>query len=125
MNIRQHEFKRPSLERLKEWISVEAVKLSIDSVLKKQGLQLTEHSTEIGTTLKSSSATATLKEVNHYDQIAFFPKLGAHYTKSTGVFDFDEVIFRSLWQQGSHANYNKYLRYYISDHRLLWAKFKC
>lgn len=97
----------------------------IYSVLKKQGLQLTEHSTEIGTTLNSASATATLKEVNHYDQIAFFPKLGVHYTKSTGVFDFDGVIFRKLWQLGSPANFNKYLRYYISDHRLLWAKFKC
>src|SRR5687767_9744816 len=95
----------------------------IYSVLKKYGLQLTEHSTEIGTTLKSASSS-TVKQVNHYDQIAFFPKMGVHYTNATGVFDFDDVIFKKLWDLGSHANFNKYLRYYISDHRPLWAKFK-
>jgi endonuclease/exonuclease/phosphatase family metal-dependent hydrolase len=95
----------------------------IYSVLVKHGLKLTEHSTEIGTTLKSASGS--LKEVHHYDQIAFFPKMDSHYTKSTGVFDFDTVIFKKLWEAETPARFNAYLRYYISDHRPLWAKFKC
>ncbi len=95
----------------------------IYSILMKNGLRLTEHSTEIGTTLKSATSSS-LREVNHYDQIAFFPKLGSHYTNATGVFDFDSAIFKKLWDTESHARFNQYLRYYISDHRPLWAKFK-
>lgn len=96
----------------------------IYSVLMKHGLRLTKHATEIGATLKSA-ATGSAKEVNHYDQIAFFPKLGAHYTDTGGVFDFDAVIFKKLWDTQTPAKFNQYVRYYISDHRPLWARFKC
>jgi endonuclease/exonuclease/phosphatase family metal-dependent hydrolase len=98
----------------------------IYSMLIKQGLQPTEHSSQIGTTLRSEGAQ-TAKTIHQYDQIAFFPKTNAHYTKTTGVFDYDSAIFAKLWEQVNKnlPKFNSYLRYYISDHRPLWAKFRC
>ncbi len=96
----------------------------IYSILIKQGLQPTDHSTEIGTTLPSEKKTRT-KRVYHYDQIAFFPHTGPRYTKDTGVFDYDGGVFPKLWKNRTQKEFNAYLRYYISDHRPLWAKFKC
>ncbi len=96
----------------------------IYSILIKHGLQPTEHSTQIGTTLKPESSN--LKAIRQYDQIAFFPKTNSFYTKTTGVFDYDDVIFKKLWETKKKlGDFNAYLRYYISDHRPLWAKFRC
>jgi len=99
----------------------------IYKILLKYGLVTTEHSTEIGTTLPTESKGKT-KTVYHYDQIAFFPNTGKHYTQETGVFDFDGALFGDLWKQveqkkRKQSEFNAYVKYYISDHRLLWAKF--
>ena len=74
------------------------------------GLELPAHSSEIGSNLASDK---------HYDQIAYFPgESKALVEGATGIFDFDGAIFPTLWKNGSNkANFNKYLRYYISDHR--------
>jgi hypothetical protein len=39
-----------------------------------------------------------------------------------GVFDFDAVVFSELWERGDRARFNAYLRYYLSDHRMMWVK---
>jgi endonuclease/exonuclease/phosphatase family metal-dependent hydrolase len=97
-------------------------------VLTKFGMILTEHSTLIGATLPSESRSSA-KEVYQYDQIAFFPSISQRYTNETGTFDFDAAIFKKLWNEveqkkKKQSQFNGYVKYYISDHRPLWARFK-
>lgn len=100
----------------------------IYSTLKKFGIILTEHSTQIGATLPSEAKSRTT-DVFQYDQIAFFPNTSHHYTGETGTFDFDGVIFKKLWQEveekkKKQSQFNGYVKYYLSDHRPLWGRFK-
>lgn len=88
----------------------------IYEALTRRGLHLPDHSTGIG----SSIATD-----NHYDQIAFFPgETQNEFTGRSGVFDFDGALFRTLWQTRGRKDFLAYMRYYISDHRILWAEFR-
>lgn len=87
----------------------------IYSVLRKRGLEKPEHSTRIGSTIASDK---------EYDQLMFFPnKSKQEFTGKAGVFDFDGAIFPQLWSSRTQKQFNAYLRYYISDHRPLWAQF--
>lgn len=88
----------------------------IYSALRKRGLQRPQHSTQI------ASSIATDAE---YDQIMFMPnKTNKEFTGKIGVFDFDGAIFKALWDKKTATQFNAYLRYYLSDHRPLWAEFK-
>ncbi len=87
----------------------------IYAALRKRGLQRPPHSTQI------ASSIATDAE---YDQIMFLPgKTDEEFTGNIGVFDFDGGVFKTLWENKSKAQFNAYLRYYLSDHRPLWAEF--
>jgi endonuclease/exonuclease/phosphatase family metal-dependent hydrolase len=89
---------------------------SIYGALTARGLQLPDHSTRISSSIFLDKA---------YDQIAFFPgPTKERFTKKMGVFDFDGVLFRKLWETRTEKQFRSYVRYYISDHRLLWAEFK-
>jgi hypothetical protein len=85
--------------------------------LTRLGLELPEHSSEIGSSIVSDS---------HYDQIAYLPRESRNLLDgATGIFDYDGVIFPDLWKKGTNkANFNMYLRYYISDHRPMWIRLK-
>lgn len=84
--------------------------------LTRRGLHLPEHSTEIGSSIASDS---------HYDQVAFFPQHTANdFTGRAGVIDFDGALFASLWKKRTKSQFLAYMRYYISDHRPLWAEFR-
>jgi endonuclease/exonuclease/phosphatase family metal-dependent hydrolase len=84
--------------------------------LTSRGLQLPDHSTRISSSISLDRA---------YDQIAFFPgSTKERFTKKMGVFDFDGVVFRELWETHTKNQFRSYLRYYISDHRPLWAEFR-
>ena len=88
----------------------------IFKALTKTGLQLPEHSTQIGSNLAGD---------HHYDQVAFFPTgAGAKFTGKAGVFDFDGAVFAALWATKTQAQFRSYVRYYLSDHRPLWAEFE-
>jgi endonuclease/exonuclease/phosphatase family metal-dependent hydrolase len=89
----------------------------IYNALTKFGLELPEHSTQIGSSIASDA---------NYDQIAFMPGMTSHcLTGQKGVFDFDTCLFPDLWQNGANKkNYKAYLRYYISDHRPMWVQLK-
>jgi endonuclease/exonuclease/phosphatase family metal-dependent hydrolase len=79
------------------------------------GLHLPEHSTETG---------SSIAEDNEYDQIAFFPgETEEQFTGQAGVFDFDGALFRTLWEERTPQEFLAYMRYFISDHRPLWAEF--
>ncbi len=60
---------------------------------------------------------------NHYDQVAFFPSETTELMRSD-VFDFDNMIFRGLWdnQDRTEDQFLSFVRYYVSDHRPLWAE---
>lgn len=86
----------------------------IYSVLTSRGLHIPAHSSQIGSTIATE---------RHYDQIAFFPGATSRdFTGSNGVFDFDGALFRRLWDT-SPGDFAGYTRYYISDHRPMWAEF--
>jgi endonuclease/exonuclease/phosphatase family metal-dependent hydrolase len=88
----------------------------IYQALTKRGLHLPEHSTEIGSSIATDS---------HYDQIAFFPgETQSEFTGKSGVFDFDGALFATLWETRGHEDFIAYMRYYLSDHRILWAEFR-
>jgi hypothetical protein len=40
------------------------------------------------------------------------------------VIDFDGAVFRDLWQARPAKDFRAYVRYYLSDHRPLWAEFR-
>jgi len=77
-----------------------------------KGLVLPGHSGQIG----SSVATD-----NRYDQVAMFPDPARRLLTGIGVFDFDGVVFKELWERGDPKVFSAYVRYYLSDHRVLWT----
>ena len=86
----------------------------IYKALTARGLELPLFSTVMGSNLDSDM---------HYDQVAFVPgPTREDFTGNTGVFDFDKVVFPDLWQR-SPRDFKTYVRYYLSDHRPLWAEF--
>lgn len=88
----------------------------IYTALRKRGLCRPEHSTHIASNISADK---------DYDQIMFFPgKTQPDFTSNIGVFDFDGAIFRGLWETRTAAQFRAYMRYYISDHRPLWAEFR-
>jgi hypothetical protein len=82
--------------------------------LTRRGLRLPAHSTEIGSSIARDK---------HYDQIAFFPgPEGEEAFEQVAVFDFDGAVFATLWRTRSRAEFLAYVRYHLSDHRILWAE---
>jgi endonuclease/exonuclease/phosphatase family metal-dependent hydrolase len=65
----------------------------------------------------------SLDGLKRYDQIAFFPEQTTQPSQ-VEIFDFDNVIFEDLYESVDLDAYRGYLRYYISDHRPLWAEFE-
>ncbi len=91
----------------------------IFSELAAYGLSIPKHATDImGTNLAGDM---------HYDEIAFFPsRTHEDFSGRMGVFDFDNAIFHRLWNfdhSDRRRRFFQYLRYYIADHRVLWAEF--
>lgn len=87
----------------------------IYEALTKRGLHIPAHSTEVGSSIASDS---------HYDQIAFFPEETQEAFVRSGVFDFDGALFSDLWESRGEKDFLAFTRYYISDHRPLWAEFR-
>jgi endonuclease/exonuclease/phosphatase family metal-dependent hydrolase len=81
--------------------------------LTSKGLKLPDHTSEVGSNLASDK---------HYDQIAFFPGHTEDCFRQMGVFDYDNVIFKTLYQSRPLKDFRGYLRYYLSDHRPLWME---
>lgn len=88
----------------------------IFKALTKRGLVLPEHPTEVG--------GSSLGGHKHYDQMAFFPGETKEFNERIGPFDFDNTLFRELWNEKRPAPFLAYVRYYVSDHRPLWAEFR-
>jgi len=96
-----------------------------DDVVKNGGLVFPKYETEfVGTNLAGDG---------DYDELAFFPsRTEEDFTGRIGVFDFDDAVFAELWPKDSEEPKKKkekkerffqYIRYYLADHRPLWAEF--
>lgn len=83
--------------------------------LTKRGLHIPKHSTQVASAIASD---------NHYDQVAFFPGETQKDFVRSGVFDFDGGVFTDLWEDRGEKDFKAFVRYYLSDHRPLWAEFK-
>lgn len=87
----------------------------IYDALTYRGLELPEHTSQIGSSIASD---------NRYDQIAFFPgSTKARFTGEMNVFDFDNALFRDLYEDKGLKPFLAFSRYRISDHRPLWIQF--
>jgi len=88
----------------------------IYEALTKKGLELPEHSSQIGSAIASDA---------HYDQIALFPgDVKQAFTGNKGVFDYDQVLFPDLFQTRGAKDYKTFAKYHISDHRTMWMEFQ-
>lgn len=84
--------------------------------MRKRGLVSPPHSTRIASAIASD---------NEYDQIMFFPgQTDQEFTGNIGVFDFDGGVFPTLWANRTKPQFKSYVRYFLSDHRPLWAQFR-
>ncbi len=76
-----------------------------------------------------NSEGSNLAGDKYYDQIFFLPKhVDDSFSGKIGVFDFDNAVFQNFWNQNSNdkegkQKFHQYIRYYLSDHRPLWAQF--
>ncbi len=88
----------------------------VHQALTARGLRVPEHSTRIASAISSDS---------DYDQLAFMPGVTADRYRSRGVFDYDGAVFPELYADGDREDeWTAYLRYYMSDHRPIWARFE-
>lgn len=85
----------------------------IYEALTARGLTLPPHMTKVG--------GSNVQDDKQFDQMAVFPGVMADSIKAMGVFDFDGAIFRKLWEEADEADFIAYVKYYMSDHRPLWA----
>lgn len=86
--------------------------------LTERGLSLPDFTTKVpGTNLDGDA---------HYDQMAVFPGPMHSAIQQTGVFDFDSAVFPGLWGETEKEKnkFQSYVKYYLSDHRPLWAELK-
>lgn len=61
-----------------------------------------------------------------YDHLVMVPNPRQRLNSRQGVFDLDTVLFAKLWSDTNKAQQDKFftfMRYYMSDHRLLWTAF--
>ncbi len=86
--------------------------------LTRRGLSLPPHSTKVGGSNLSDDA--------QYDQMGVFPGPMEEAIEHLGVFDFDGALFRALWgpTKAEQTKFRSYVKYYLSDHRPLWAQLK-
>jgi endonuclease/exonuclease/phosphatase family metal-dependent hydrolase len=83
--------------------------------LHAKGLKIPSHRTQfVGTNLAGDA---------DYDEIVFCPKRTAEdFTGKMGVVDFDTALCPDLYQQ-DRTHFYQYMRYYVADHRPMWAEF--
>ncbi|MEO5826073.1 MAG: hypothetical protein ABIR59_09310 [Gemmatimonadales bacterium] len=86
---------------------------AVYDALTSRGLVVPEHSTVAGSSIASD---------NRYDQVALLSATTKKWLVNIGVFDFDAVVFRDLWTRRGQKVFNEYVRYYLSDHRMMWVE---
>lgn len=70
---------------------------------------------------ESQVGGTSLQGLKHYDQIALFPGR-TRELKQVAVFDFDNAVFRDVYDRKTLKQFLAYVRFHVSDHRPLWAE---
>jgi len=78
----------------------------------------------------SKAGGSNLDGSKTYDQIAITPTGIKDRMLLYGIFDFDNAVFKEKWQnlearlekEKANREFNKYIRFHLSDHRLLWLQ---
>ncbi|MDA1000444.1 MAG: endonuclease/exonuclease/phosphatase family protein [bacterium] len=78
----------------------------------------------------SRTAGSNLGNDKTYDQMAFAPGSIGRRITAQGVFDFDNALFRPLWERLEETLpksraiglFNRHVKHHISDHRPLWVE---
>jgi hypothetical protein len=86
--------------------------------LKRKGMRPTTYATKMGT---------TLQEFTKYDQLAFTnddTKVTLINNKKSTVVDFDNFLFKDLWDSKSLKQFKEWTRFAVSDHRPLFVRLK-
>lgn len=81
--------------------------------LTSRGLRKPDHSTKVASNIKNDA---------HYDQMAMFPGKLNKAVQDMGVFDFDGAVFAKFWDPTKQKLFEDNVKYYLSDHRPLWAQ---
>lgn len=79
----------------------------------------------------SKAGGSNLDGSKTYDQIAITPTRIKDRMLLYGIFDFDNAVFKEKWNElegelgkdKANREFNKYIRFHLSDHRLLWMQF--
>jgi endonuclease/exonuclease/phosphatase family metal-dependent hydrolase len=100
--------------------------------LRRRGLHTPRYERNGEDLLLETQLGTAVRSENHYDHLLFFPRHTDADLVDLGVFDFDAVIFKDLWEdriarygeaQG-RDDFQRYTIWAVSDHRPLWAQFK-
>jgi endonuclease/exonuclease/phosphatase family metal-dependent hydrolase len=89
---------------------------AVYEALRRRGLRRPKHSTQVCSMIASD---------NHYDQILCLPGAVKQQCTDMGIFDFDGAVFSDLYNSDTAAKkkFKSYVKYYVSDHRPMWAAF--
>ena len=90
----------------------------IYTALRKRGLRRPDHTSKVFSNISNDK---------NYDQLFFSPGVTKQrYSGKSGVFDFDVGVFPDLWNDSSKTavQFRSYVKYFLSDHRLIWSEFK-
>jgi len=76
------------------------------------------------------TAGSNLGNDKTYDQLVFAPGSVGNKVKSHGVFDFDNAVFKTLWNRleselprsRAIGLFNRHVKHHFSDHRPLWVE---
>ncbi len=99
---------------------------------RRKGLHTPTHEQDGEEVTTETQLGTVVRSENHYDQLLFFPPHSEADLVDFGVFDYDAVIFKDLWEdriarygetQG-RDDFERFTIWAISDHRPLWARFK-
>ncbi|MBW1802457.1 MAG: endonuclease/exonuclease/phosphatase family protein [Deltaproteobacteria bacterium] len=79
----------------------------------------------------SKAGGSNLDGSKTYDQIAITPTGIRDRMLGNDIFDFDNAVFKKKWnalkekwgEEKANREFNKYIRFHLSDHRLLWMQF--
>lgn len=79
----------------------------------------------------SKTGGSNLAGSKTYDQIAITPTGIKDRMHRYDIFDFDNAVFKDKWNElegkfgkdKANREFNKYIRFHLSDHRLLWVQF--
>jgi len=92
--------------------------------LRRKGLHTPTYRDEGEEVVIETQLGSAVRSKNQYDHLFFFPKDTESDLDGCGVFDFDAVIFKDLWESRGRVPFHQFTIWAVSDHRPLWVQLK-